>query len=246
MNIFNRLSSALELDTRREYTWAKGIGIGRGVISALKESDAAPGWSHLSVIRKAERLSLPWLIEGKGEPFEVNRHLSDDECAEEIACLLHDEPWTVVIASAEPRLAIVVHQPAQDIIHGRAKRETPSNYTLCEIHLGGGPATLAAIASKAQEIRLKTITNKEMEAIYQGQAGTYRLLLAADAWLRDAHPIAADHPIFAPQEQAPRYLSREEEIILQCFAAMEPAQRETYKAIGDTLAQQDRLKKDAG
>lgn len=244
MTIYERFIEVLE--DRLENPWAKSLGVDRSAVFRMKKDNKAPDWPPLSIIRKAERVNLGWLIEGKGEPFEVNRHLSDDECAETIACLLHDEPWTVVIASAEPRLAIVVHQPAQDIIHGRAKRETPSNYTLCEIHLGGGPATLAAIASKAQEIRLKTITNKEMEAIYQGQAGTYRLLLAADAWLRDAHPIAADHPIFAPQEQAPRYLSREEEIILQCFAAMEPAQRETYKAIGDTLAQQDRLKKDAG
>ena len=221
MTIYERFKKLLE--DRQENPWAKSINVDRSAIRRMKEDNKSPDWPPLSIIRKAERVNLGWLIEGKGEPFEVNRHLSDDECAEEIACLLHDEPWTVVIASAEPRLAIVVHQPAQDIIHGRANRKTPSTYTLCEIHLGGGPSTLAAIASKAQAIRLKTITTKEMDAIYRGQAGTYRLLLAAD------------HPIFAPQEQAPRYLSREEEIILQCFAAMEPAQRETYRRLAIRL-----------
>lgn len=239
MSIFDRLSEALELEQRREYTWAKSIGIGRGVISALKETNSPPGWVHLSAIRKAEKISLAWLIEGKGEPFEVTRHVSDDDCAEEIGCMLHDEPWTVVIATDGKRWAFVLHQPGQSTVHGRAGRETPFDYTLCEILLGGSIASLTVIAQTAKAIRYVVITKERMDVIHQAKAGTWRLLLAPDAWLREAIPISQDHPIFLSAEPEPRHLSKEEEIVLQCFMAMEPAQRETYKAIGHTLAKPD-------
>lgn len=244
MNIFDRLSSALELDVRREYTWAKGIGIGRGVISALKESNAAPGWSPLSAIRKAERLSLPWLIEGRGEKFEVNRYVTDADCANDLGCMLPDEPWTIVIATDGSRLAIVLQRPGEGSIQGRNGRETPYRYTHCEIMLGGGAEALATVARLGERIFYAVIPADRMDAIYRAQAGTWRLLLAPDAWLRDARAIAPNHAIFSERTPEPRRITREEEIVLKCFSAMEPAQRETYKAIGNTLAKPNSVNKE--
>lgn len=243
MTIYDRLKQLLE--DRLENPWSSSIGLDRSAIRRIKEEDKAPDWSPLSAIRKAERISLAWLIEGKGEPFEVTRHVSDDDCAEELGCMLNDEPWTVVIATDGKRWAFVLHQPGQATVHGRAGRETPFDYTLCEILLGGSAASLAIISRSAKTIRYAAIAKDRMDAIYQAKAGTWRLLLAPDAWLREAIQISPDHPIFSAAESEPRHLSKEEEIVLQCFMAMEPAQRETYKAIGDTLAQQN-LKKDTG
>lgn len=242
MTIYDRFKEMLE--GRQENPWAKGLGIDRSAIRRMKEEGKAPDWSPLSAIRKAERLNLAWLVEGNGEHFEVNRYVTDADCANDLGCMLPDEPWSVVIATDGGRLAFVLQRRAQGVVQGRVGRETPYDYTLCEILLGGGPLALATIARLAGSIRLAPIPPRQMDAIYRAQAGTWRLLLAPDAWLRHAQPIGPDHPLFAEQPPEPRHLSREEEIVLQCFTAMEPAQRETYKAIGHTLAQPPSVKKE--
>ena len=236
MKIFNRLSEALELETRREYTWAKSVGVGRGVISALKETDSPPGWEPLSAIRKAERLSITWLLEEEGTPFEVLRYVDDASCAYDLACHLGEEKWATVIATDGKRLAFVLAQPGESEVEGRAGKRTPFSYTMMEVFLGGAAESLAVIRDIGHHVRLAPIPPDQMDAIYRGKVGTWRLLLAPDAWLKNSKPISRDHPVFQSQSAEPRYLTKDEEHVLSCYLAMEPAQRETYKAIGDTLA----------
>lgn len=242
MTIYDRFKEMLE--GRQENPWAKGLGIDRSAIRRMKEEGKAPDWSPLSALSRAELVNKSWLVEGKGSPFDVNRYILDADCANDLACMLPDEPWSIVIATDGGRLAIVLHREGDGYIQGRLGRETPYKYTHCEIMLGGGAESLATISSLGKRIQHAAIPADRMDAIYRAQAGTWRLLLAPDAWLRHAQPIGPNHPLFSEQPPEPRHLSREEEIVLQCFTAMEPAQRETYKAIGHTLAQPPSVKKE--
>lgn len=236
MTIYDRFK--LLLDGRQENPWAKGLGIDRSAIRRMKEEDKAPDWEPLSAIRNAERLCLRWLNEGEGEQFEVHRYVSDADCAYALSLMLADEDWTVVIASDGHRQAIVLHQPAQGVVGGRGGRETPYNYTLSETLLGAGPASLATIAEKAGRIELAIIATQQLEAIYRAQAGTWRLLQAPDAWLKNARRIDPSHPIFSQSPPATYQLSPDEARLIATYQAMEPGQRQTYQAIGVTLAQQ--------
>lgn len=234
MPIYERLKTLLE--DRAENPWIEALGADRSAIRGIKTLDKAPGWEVLSAIRKAERVNLPWLLEDKGDPFEVLRYVDDASCAYDLACHLGEEKWATVIATDGKRLAFVLAQPGESEVEGRAGKRTPFSYTMMEVFLGGAAESLAVIRDIGHHVRLAPIPPDQMDAIYRGKVGTWRLLLAPDAWLKNSKPISRDHPVFQSQSAEPRYLTKDEEHVLSCYLAMEPAQRETYKAIGDTLA----------
>lgn len=234
MPIYERLKTLLE--DRAENPWIEALGADRSAIRGIKTLDKPPGWEVLSAIRKAERVNLPWLLEDKGTPFEVLRYVDDASCAYDLACHLGEEKWATVIATDGKRLAFVLAQPGESEVEGRAGKRTPFSYTMMEVFLGGAAESLAVIRDIGHHVRLAPIPPDQMDAIYRGKVGTWRLLLAPDAWLKNSKPISRDHPVFQSQSAEPRYLTKDEEHVLSCYLAMEPAQRETYKAIGDTLA----------
>jgi hypothetical protein len=237
MDILQRLKQVLE--DRTEYGWAKEFGINRGIIQNLKTKLTTPGWETLFTIRRIEGVRVEWLTEGRGTPFEVWRFVDEDECAETLDMHLHDEPWTVTIATDGQRHAAVLSQPMESEVRGRAGRVTTYRYLATEILLGVRKKGLDAIMARGREIRLAQISTERMAAIYGGQAGSYRLLRARDAWLGDAKPIDARHAIFTQAEPEPRVLTHDEEQLIQIYGSLAAEKRATYKAIGHTLAQQE-------
>lgn len=235
MHFFNRLQKVL--DGRREYTWAKGLGINRGVIRNLKEKGVTPGWETLIAIRRAEGVNVEWLTEGLGEPYLVHRHLSDAECADAVALYLADEDWTVTLATDWTRHAVILTQPGSATLCGRAERVTTYQYTITEILLGAGKQTLDAIAAGGRRLRLAELSRDRLLAILHGQAGSWRLLHAPDSWLKGAREIDATHRIFHDMPPTPHQLTHDEDHLLKLYRGMAAQQRATYKAIGDTLAQ---------
>lgn len=240
MNFFERLEKVLE--DRTEYGWSKPLGINRGTIRNIKEG-AIPGWETLSVIRRVEGVNLQWLAEGHGQPFEVLRFINDDERAESLAQHLDEEGWTVTIATDSQRCAAILSQPGEAEVHGRAGRVTTYRYTVVEIIPGLQQQSLIVIGDHGKDIRLAELSHEQIEAIFTGNAGTYRLLNEKDGWLRGARPITAQHPIFTAAAPTPRHLTHDEEHLIKLYGRMAAEHRATYKAIGTTLAQQDADKK---
>lgn len=243
MNRFDRLIKIL--DGRKPYQWLKEIGIDRSAVRLIKENDALPNWNQLYAIRRAEGIRLEWLSDGTGEPFIVNRYLSEAECAESIAAHLEDEDWNVTLATDGQRHAAILTQPGSSTVEGRAGRSTEFHYTITEIMLGVGKSSLETIAEKAKRITLSILSSDKVAAIYKGEAGPYRLIGADDAWLKNAKPVDATNPIFSAEQPVARILTRDQENLLNIYEHMAAEQRATYKAIGDTLAQQN-PKKDVG
>ncbi|MFT3964109.1 hypothetical protein [Propionivibrio sp.] len=227
------------LEDRKPNVWVVETGLDRSVIRNAKEKGAIPGWETLFAIRRAEGVRVEWLTEGQGEPFEVWRFVDEDECAETLDTHLHDEPWTVTIATDGQRHAAVLSQPMESEVHGRAGRVTTYRYLATEILLGVRKKSLDAIMARGRDIRLAKVSAERIDAIYGGQAGTYRLLRARDAWLGDAKPIDARHAIFTQAEPEPRVLTNDEEQLIQIYGSLAAEKRATYKAIGHTLAQQE-------
>lgn len=241
MNFFERLQ--IVLDGRREYTWAKGLGINRGTIQNLKEKDVIPGWETLYAIRRAEGVNIEWLTEGVGEPFIVHRSLSDGECADFVEAHLIDEDWLVTLATDWQRAAVILSMPGSATLAGRAGRAFTYDYTITEIMLGVGRATLDVIADKSRRIMLSEQTRSNMDAIYRGQVGPYRLLNAPDAWLKKSKSIDRTHTLFTETLPTPRTLTHDEENLIKIYERMAAEQRATYKAIGTAIAQQEPDKK---
>lgn len=235
---FDRLLIVLE--DRKPNAWVKEIGIDRSAIRIIKEKNALPGPDTLITIRRAEGVSLLWFMEGYGDRFSVLRFQNDDEQAASLADHFGDENWTVTIATDGNRHAAVLSQP----LERQAQDQTTAyRYTIIEIFPGLQKKSFDVIAEYGKNIRLAEISHDQIEAIFTGNAGTYRLLNDKDGWLREARPITAQHPIFTAASPAPRHLTHDEEHLIKLYGRMAAEHRATYKAIGNTLAQQDPGKK---
>jgi len=231
--IFDRLLAVLE--DRKPNAWVKEIGIDRSAIRIIKEKDSLPGPDTLITIRRAEGVNLVWFMEGCGDRFSVVRFQDDEERATSLKEHLGDENWTVTIATDWNRHAAVLSQPLERQLPDQV---TVYRYTIIEVFPGLQKKSLDAIAEHAKDIRLAELSQEQMDAVFTGRAGTYRLLNANDAWLRNARPIGPQHVIFSEAHAVPRILTHDEEHLIKLYGQMAAEQRATYKAIGNTLAQQ--------
>lgn len=84
MTIYDRFKKVLE--DRQENPWANALGIDRSAIRRMKEEGKAPDWSPLSAMSRAELINKTWLVDGRGAQFDVNRYVTDADCANDLGC----------------------------------------------------------------------------------------------------------------------------------------------------------------
>lgn len=225
------------LNDRKKYSWGDQIGLNRGVIASMFDRGVVPKRETLLAIRRAENASPDWIASGDGRPYIVHRTISDEECAEEIRPYLEDEAWSVVLVTDHAALHVVLHQPAQHQMHPKEGDPFWVDYTLMEVFCPAGRLTLDVVRELARgPISLINLHAGLMRRIATGEVGTYRLLLAQDAWLNNAATIDKQHKVF-DWPKAGDSLSKEEQALVDNFRTMCPEQKAALKTVSDALAQ---------
>lgn len=135
----------------------------------------------MSLICRAENVSISWLLEGKGRPFIVHRFDADEAAADYLELLLRDESgWNVYeIAAPDNRHAVVLTMP------GAVERKgNRIHYTILEAVVGDvGDRARSVVLQYEDENRLHSVTidNDTMSRLAAGQLGTWHLVGDAES-----------------------------------------------------------------
>ena len=166
---------------RKIHAWGKAIGLSRSVLQALKNGKL-PGADKLGPIIRSENLSLSWLLEGIGKPYLINSCGSDEECSELITELLQEQWQRVYLLTDGAQVAAVLTQPG-----GYDYSGVNYLYTIVEVVCGVlGQQTLSIIQQQVapQSLHYLRISSNAMRQLTRGQLGTYKLLNAPEALLK--------------------------------------------------------------
>ncbi len=220
------------LGGRSRYPWGEQIGLGRGAVSSLFRG-SVPSGETLSLICRAENVSLSWLLEGMASPFLVGVCHSDEECAEHFGELLAEKDWTIHLVTDDHRVTLVLTQPGQFDVKGR-----PVDYTILEILAGPiGQATLARVRESGCALRLANVHSEILDAINSGQMGTYSL---TGGILAQAREIGPGHPVLtqdrAAEPCAEYSVSGDETELLEAFRSLDTPRRRAALAAVRAMA----------
>lgn len=201
------------LQGRSVVPWGESVGLSTGTVHRLSKGKFPDPEKLITAVR-VERVSLSWLVDGKGSPFLVTATNSDEETAELLYETLDDEPDQVVTlvctAHGQPRVAVLT-QPAQ-FLH----KEQWTDYTAVQV-IAGPIATesIAAIAAIAEnEVRRLAMSETQVHELATGITGNVPLV----GWVANPRGLVDDAtPIIikdyratprAAEEPAPAYLLR--------------------------------------
>lgn len=226
------------LDGRTQYPWAEAVGIGRGVMSRIRDG-FVPTAESLIAICRAENCSLSWLLDGRGPPYLVGRCDSDEECAERFDELRSEKGWSVYLLTDGGRHALALVQPGQFDVKGR-----PVDYTILEILVGPFGNSVAmrigdCIVSRipVSHVRLPV---EHLSRVYRGEVGTHELMQREGGLIRFAVPATshrqASIALLAVAEPAGSYIDNNEKKLIAAWRSLdEPMRRAalaTVQALG--------------
>ena len=174
----NEFKQRLEwmLAGRKVTPWAKEMGLTSGTMGRLSKGEV-PGPEILTAIMRRENVSISWLVDGKGLPFIVDTHFTDDSLLTMLRMHAADAPYSVCFTlNADRGMAVFIFsQPASYYI----KKGKPLEYRQIEVVIG--PYT-QKIRNALIHQRITASTTKafllddlEFSSLIRGQYGTYQL-----------------------------------------------------------------------
>ena len=186
--VSSRLSIALL--HRKPYAWAADVLLSRGAIGRLQKGNLPDAVKLLPAVR-IERLSLTWLLDGRGPPYSVNHAISDDDTWKQVSMRITDEPdaWSIYIATSAEGWAVVL---AQDCIN---TSDSGKEYTWRATEVWGGacgPLTAKRLLSWAsvKPIEQITLSAADWRRLVTGHLGN------AELWgARGVKSVAKIHPV---------------------------------------------------
>ncbi|SCX40522.1 hypothetical protein [Nitrosospira sp. Nsp1] len=230
-SFIDRLTAVLA--DRDKHPWGTTLGIGRGTVGNMF-SGTVPTSETLNAISRHENVNITWLLDGRGEPYNVHKFPDDEECVEYLDSLFDEKSWTVYLVTDQKRLALVLTMPAQYKV-----KEEWISYSVVEILAGRcGRKTLNRVRAEipACEVFIINAYSQTLTDLSRGNIGTYKLLHSNPPLLHQDVPVTKDHKIFDwPEETI--LLTPEEHVLVENFRHMAAEQRTAYKSIGDALAQ---------
>ncbi|MBI5922552.1 MAG: hypothetical protein HY847_13035 [Betaproteobacteria bacterium] len=230
------------LDGRDKHPWGKALGIGRNQISSLS-SGTPLRWDALNAIRCYENIDPTWLIEGAGRPFRTTRFATERDRAvwlRDVWLTDNDSLWTVIIATNAGKVTLALTLPTRYQMTPKGGEPFWVDYLALELVVDAGGQSLEEVRKHAAgRMRLVALTAEQMAAIEREEVGSWRLLLAPDAWLKDAQPITSKHPIFKAASENKEPLESFEHDLLTELKAMEPDVRQHYLALARGLAKKN-------
>ncbi|TKA91793.1 hypothetical protein FAZ79_00365 [Guyparkeria sp. SB14A] len=187
MTFIDRLTRVA--DGRKLYPWLMEMGLSSATVARMRKNKI-PGPEHLTVICRAENVSLSWLLEGKGVPYMVARFDDDESLAGYIEAHL-DENWEQIYPLSDARglRAVVMVQPGY--VQLSDKKGTP--FTAIEVAAGPvGDRTMEAVKAWCLETNGQchpnTLTRTELADVISGQVGTWQLLERPNPILKKTDP----------------------------------------------------------
>lgn len=165
------------LDGRKPSPWGQSIGLSSALTARMMQGNI-PGALILSTIRRAENVSMSWLLEGKGTAYIVNHTDSDLEAFDRLKMFIEDEDeWHIHdIRNKEnqSQQIIVLTQPGEYNYEQRGK-QTTLNYTIVEI-ISGPLGKRVYEFLKKKKCSHVVMPHDKFTMLGQGWIGNYELL----------------------------------------------------------------------
>lgn len=189
------LSRMEDLSVKRDMSpWLISLGFSSGLATNIQKG-ASPGADLLEALERQERVSLRWLLEGRGPMYHVRRCIEPKEALYELANLLEerDAVWTVyrVISRSESRYCLVLVMGDQYYRKIRGQDEPKTiNYDRVEVlsgHLGPDCMRLLykAMRYTVGNLYETEVTRLKLYQIDTGMLGNMALLGWQDARKHD-------------------------------------------------------------
>lgn len=242
MSTFDHRSFQSKIDhlsfDRDKWPWLLSIGLTRGTINRLLNSDQAPSESTLRAIMRSENASLNWLTEDKGSPYMVNRVLDDQEGTDLLESFFEEPGWagTLIDSNDYPGYAIVLTQPGQYSLNNRSV-----DYTIIEIIAGVmGPLTRACFDQHIVNQKHLELPSDEYLRLISGLMGNAELLGWKDrAGLLNNAVIMKSVDMDRVAEQTTIYesdsLENNERLLLKKYRNLDKDDQQRLMTIADTL-----------
>ena len=235
------------MDGRDKYPWGQAIGLGKGTIDGMTRGGSTPGGETLSAISRYENARVDWILDGRGTPYNITCVTSDEDGAELLDDYFNENPnWNPTVLTDGKRIAVVLDVPAVYYVKdGKDDEGAPLfreiRYFAMEIIVGAIGA-LAVSMTKAHSLpdRMALVrTSPEiMKLVTRGGVGTWRMLHAPDAIIREEEYIGSNDPFLAQFNQQEAFpTSPDEAILLDHYRAMAPNDRSAVNQIVTTMAQ---------
>lgn len=245
--IFDRLH--ILMDGREKYPWGQSIGLGKGTIDGMTRTGSIPGGDTLAAIRRCENARIDWILDGRGAPYSVSCVTNDEAGAELLDELMVEPDWRITIVTDGLRIALVLDQPgAFEVKDGKdadgQQRYKFIAYSILEVLAGNVGRLTMDLVRGWKSVSLALVAADDLSKIERGRVGTWRLLLAPDAMLREAQPIDAKHRIFTGFNQQELFpASPDEAVLLDHYRAMTPENR---SAVNQVVTAMEKHGTDAG
>ncbi|WP_422134971.1 hypothetical protein [Endozoicomonas sp. ALD040] len=110
MEFSERISAILH--GRKLYPWAQALNISSGIARRIGQN-VIPGSEILTAICRTENVSLNWLLDGRGNPYLIDRCDSDEVLAEQLAHHFEDCAYKVHLIHDGSDLVIELSEKAQ-------------------------------------------------------------------------------------------------------------------------------------
>jgi hypothetical protein len=155
--------------------WLVALGFSPGTVNRVVQDKQAPGADLLRALQRTERISLLWLEEGRGTPYNWTPVFSDEEVIAALERLDPSAPsWSILLATQnEADFALVLYRDAQYEFKGK-----PIDYR--EVEVLGGRITLKTVAwlrdhAQRQALWLLPLSKDEFERLNSGHMGNMEL-----------------------------------------------------------------------
>ncbi|NDP60087.1 MAG: hypothetical protein GZ090_12115 [Oxalobacteraceae bacterium] len=214
------------------------------MIDGITRTGSIPGGDTLSAIRRCENARIDWILDGRGAPYSVSCVTSDDDAADLLQDLMAED-WDVTIVTDGRRIALVLDQVGIfEVKDGKTEageqRFRSINYLIVEVMVGNiGRRSMELLRPRPKgAASLARITDDALTQLERGRIGTWRLLQAPDAMLKEVQQIDARHSIFSQFNQQELFpASKEEAILLDHYRAMTPENRTAVNQVATAMAQ---------
>ena len=235
------------MDGRDKYPWGQAIGLGKGTIDGMTRGGSTPGGETLSAISRYENARVDWILDGRGTPYNITCVTSDEDGAELLDDYFNENPsWNPTFLTDGKRIAVVLDVPAVYYVKdGKDEEGAPLfrevRYFAMEIIVGAiGALSVAMTKAHSHPDRMALVrTSPEiMKLVTRGGVGTWRMLQAPDAIIREEEYIGSNDPFLAQFNQQEAFpTSPDEAILLDHYRAMAPNDRSAVNQIVTTMAQ---------
>lgn len=118
MNKLDTLSKRLNflLSPRRPNPWGAEIGLSSNMITRMCR-DETPGIDALMVIQMQEYISMRWLLEGSGNPFQTNFYVNDDDLKNQLVNQTHQARNKKIIILTDLQFIGFIFESTQQYVY---------------------------------------------------------------------------------------------------------------------------------